>query len=187
MGLEPEVSYMSAPRAQPAREVREISTRRRCPTTRGVARAVDARAPAASPATGPRRVPPPETIKPPRGLPGPGRPPASVSQKPPATAPRAPCARAPAASEGAPKLPERVSRSISRAAGQRTTMQGEILNEEAGIEKGENARMASFVGAIAIADLVKQVYIKSLTMRSSDYVGQRLALKAQHTLLNVRS
>ena len=74
-----------------------------------------------------------------------------------------------------------------RAAGQRTTMQGEILNEEAGIEKGENARMASFVGAIAIADLVKQVYIKSLTMRSSDYVGQRLALKAQHTLLNVRS
>jgi T-complex protein 1 subunit beta len=34
-------------------------------------------------------------------------------------------------------------------------MQGEILNEEAGIEKGENARMASFVGAIAIADLVK--------------------------------
>ena len=96
-------------------------------------------------------------------------------------------ARAPAASEGAPKFPERVSRSISRAAGQRTTMQGEILNEEAGIEKGENARMASFVGAIAIADLVKQVYIKSLTMRSSDYVGQRLALKAQHTLLNVRS
>jgi hypothetical protein len=52
-------------------------------------------------------------------------------------------------------------------------MQGEIFNEEAGIEKGENARMASFVGAIAIADLVKQVYIKSLTMRSSDYVWTR--------------
>jgi len=30
-----------------------------------------------------------------------------------------------------------------------------IINEGAGIEKGENARMASFVGAIAIADLVK--------------------------------
>ena len=30
-----------------------------------------------------------------------------------------------------------------------------IINEEASVEKGENARMASFVGAIAIADLVK--------------------------------
>jgi|TARA_B100000482_G_scaffold121493_1_gene87878 hypothetical protein len=34
-----------------------------------------------------------------------------------------------------------------------------IINEGAGIEKGENARMASFVGAIAIADLVKQVFL----------------------------
>jgi len=30
-----------------------------------------------------------------------------------------------------------------------------IINSEASVEKGENARMASFVGAIAIADLVK--------------------------------
>ena len=34
-----------------------------------------------------------------------------------------------------------------------------IINEGAGIEKGENARMASFVGAIAIADLVKRASI----------------------------
>ena len=40
-------------------------------------------------------------------------------------------------------------------------MQGDILNEEAGIEKGENARMASFVGAIAIADLVKYVFSRN--------------------------
>ena len=30
-----------------------------------------------------------------------------------------------------------------------------VLNEQAEVDKGENARMASFVGAIAIADLVK--------------------------------
>jgi T-complex protein 1 subunit beta len=30
-----------------------------------------------------------------------------------------------------------------------------VLNPETTIDKGENARMASFVGAIAIADLVK--------------------------------
>ena len=30
-----------------------------------------------------------------------------------------------------------------------------ILDPEAQVDKGENARMASFVGAIAIADLVK--------------------------------
>ena len=30
-----------------------------------------------------------------------------------------------------------------------------VLNAEAEVDKGENARMASFVGAIAIADLVK--------------------------------
>jgi hypothetical protein len=30
-----------------------------------------------------------------------------------------------------------------------------VLNDEARVDKGENARMSSFVGAIAIADLVK--------------------------------
>jgi len=30
-----------------------------------------------------------------------------------------------------------------------------VLNAEAQVDKGENARMASFVGAIAVADLVK--------------------------------
>ena len=34
-------------------------------------------------------------------------------------------------------------------------MEGAILESEATVDKGENARMSSFIGAIAIADLVK--------------------------------
>lgn len=36
-------------------------------------------------------------------------------------------------------------------------MGDQILNDEAEVEKGENARMSSFVGAIAIADLVRHI------------------------------
>jgi len=34
-------------------------------------------------------------------------------------------------------------------------MEQAVLNSEATVDKGESARMSSFVGAIAIADLVK--------------------------------
>ena len=52
-----------------------------------------------------------------------------------------------------------------------------VLNEQAELQKGEGARMASFIGAIAIADLVKS----TLGPKGMDKILQSMQDQGSHT------
>ena len=55
-----------------------------------------------------------------------------------------------------------------------------VLNPNAQVDKGENARMASFVGALAISDLVKS----TLGPKGMDKILQSMTMKGEITITN---
>ena len=55
-----------------------------------------------------------------------------------------------------------------------------VLNQNAQVDKGENARMASFVGALAISDLVKS----TLGPKGMDKILQSMTMKGEITITN---
>ena len=55
-----------------------------------------------------------------------------------------------------------------------------VLNQQAQVDKGENARMASFVGALAISDLVKS----TLGPKGMDKILQSMTMQGQITITN---
>ena len=55
-----------------------------------------------------------------------------------------------------------------------------VLSQQAQVDKGENARMASFVGALAISDLVKS----TLGPKGMDKILQSMTMQGQITITN---